>query len=59
MILNGAQQGVAGFGLATEPNHQALIYDPSQPLHSPGALIRLQLLYTRLKLWMEEYILMT
>ena len=34
MIMNGAQQGVAGFGLATEPNLQALLYDPSQPLGS-------------------------
>ncbi|TDL23466.1 copper radical oxidase [Rickenella mellea] len=32
MIMNGAQQGVAGFGLATDPNLQALLYDPSQPL---------------------------
>ena len=32
LILNGAQQGVAGFGLATEPNLQALLYDPSQPV---------------------------
>ncbi|KAH8113137.1 copper radical oxidase [Phellopilus nigrolimitatus] len=32
MIMNGAQQGVAGFGLATEPNLQALLYDPTQPL---------------------------
>lgn len=34
MIMNGAQQGVAGFGLATDPNLQALLYDPSQPLGS-------------------------
>ncbi|TDL23452.1 hypothetical protein BD410DRAFT_838937 [Rickenella mellea] len=32
LILNGAQQGVAGFGLATEPNLQALLYDPSKPV---------------------------
>ena len=32
LILNGAQQGVAGFGLATDPNLQALLYDPSQPV---------------------------
>jgi hypothetical protein len=30
MIMNGAQQGVAGFGLASEPNLSALLYDPSQ-----------------------------
>ena len=32
MIMNGAHQGVAGFGLATDPNFQALLYDPSQPI---------------------------
>ncbi|KAF7903668.1 uncharacterized protein EAF01_006717 [Botrytis porri] len=34
LILNGAQQGFAGFGLATEPNHNAVLYDPSKPLNS-------------------------
>ena len=34
MIMNGAQQGVAGFGLATDPNLQALLYDPSQAVGS-------------------------
>ena len=33
MIMNGAQQGVAGFGLATDPNLSALLYDPTQPLN--------------------------
>ncbi|KAF4588036.1 hypothetical protein EYR38_009997 [Pleurotus pulmonarius] len=33
LILNGAHQGVAGFGLATDPNLSALLYDPSQPVH--------------------------
>lgn len=32
LILNGAQHGVAGFGLATNPNLNALLYDPSEPL---------------------------
>ena len=32
MILNGAQQGVAGFGLASDPNLSALLYDPTQPV---------------------------
>ena len=32
MIMNGAQQGVAGFGLAEDPNLTALLYDPSQPI---------------------------
>ncbi|KAJ7202648.1 glyoxal oxidase N-terminus-domain-containing protein [Mycena pura] len=32
MIMNGAHQGVAGFGLASDPNLQALLYDPTQPV---------------------------
>ena len=32
MIMNGAQQGVAGFNNADDPNLTALIYDPSQPV---------------------------
>ena len=39
MILNGAQQGVAGFGLATEPNHRAILYDPSQPVGARMSLL--------------------
>ena len=31
LILNGGQQGFAGFGLATEPNHNAILYDPTKP----------------------------
>ena len=34
MIVNGAMQGYAGFGLANNPNLQALLYDPTQPLGS-------------------------
>jgi hypothetical protein len=34
LILNGAKQGVAGFGLATNPNLGAVLYDPSQPAGS-------------------------
>lgn len=34
LILNGAQQGFAGFGLATDPNHNAVLYDPSKPAHN-------------------------
>jgi hypothetical protein len=33
MILNGATEGVAGFGLATGPNLGAVLYDPSQPVN--------------------------
>lgn len=32
MIMNGAQQGVAGFGLASDPNLSAVLYDPTQAL---------------------------
>ncbi|KAI0246520.1 copper radical oxidase [Lactifluus subvellereus] len=34
MIVNGAHQGVAGFGLASDPNLSALLYDPSKPVNS-------------------------
>lgn len=34
LIINGAQQGVAGFGLATNPNLNAVLYDPSRPIGS-------------------------
>ncbi|KAK6068607.1 WSC domain-containing protein [Seiridium cupressi] len=32
IILNGAYNGRAGFGLATDPNKGAVLYDPTQPL---------------------------
>lgn len=32
LILNGAKEGVAGFGLAKVPNLEALLYDPSKPV---------------------------
>jgi hypothetical protein len=34
MIMNGAQEGVAGFGLASDPNLSALLYDPTQPINA-------------------------
>lgn len=33
MILNGAHQGFAGFGLAVDPNLNAVLYDPTKPLN--------------------------
>ncbi|KAF8534900.1 putative glyoxal oxidase precursor [Trichophaea hybrida] len=33
LIMNGGQQGRAGFGLVTEPNHNAVLYDPSKPIN--------------------------
>lgn len=32
LIANGAHHGVAGFGLATDPNLNALLYDPTKPV---------------------------
>ncbi|KAH8201579.1 hypothetical protein TruAng_004271 [Truncatella angustata] len=34
LIANGAKQGVAGFGLATDPNLNAVLYDPRKPIGS-------------------------
>lgn len=34
LIANGAQHGVAGFGLGENPNLNALLYDPTKPLGS-------------------------
>ena len=34
LIINGGQQGRAGFGLAVNPNHNAVLCEPSKPLHS-------------------------
>ncbi|KAF2761337.1 WSC-domain-containing protein [Pseudovirgaria hyperparasitica] len=33
LILNGAHFGVAGFGLASDPNFNALLYDPRKPVN--------------------------
>ncbi len=32
LIANGAKHGVAGFGLGSDPNLNALLYDPTKPL---------------------------
>lgn len=32
LIANGAHQGYAGFGLANDPNLNAVLYDPSKPV---------------------------
>ncbi len=31
LIMNGAQQGFAGFALASDPNLNAVLFDPTQP----------------------------
>lgn len=33
VIVNGAQHGVAGFGLGGDPNYNAVLYDPSKPMN--------------------------
>ncbi|KAF6829857.1 WSC domain-containing protein [Colletotrichum plurivorum] len=55
LINNGAQQGVAGFGLATMPNHNALLYDPEKPL---GARITVMANTTISRLYHSESILL-
>jgi hypothetical protein len=39
MIMNGAHQGYAGFGLVSDPNFGALIYDPTQPVGQPMSIL--------------------
>ena len=39
MIMNGAHHGVAGFGLAEDPNLNAVLYDPSQPIGSRFSIL--------------------
>jgi len=39
MIMNGATQGVAGFGLANNPNLNAVLYDPTQPIGSRFSIL--------------------
>jgi hypothetical protein len=34
VIVNGAQHGVAGFGLGGDPNYNAVLYDPTQPVNA-------------------------
>jgi hypothetical protein len=33
LIINGAHHGRAGFGTSSDPNLNAVLYDPSQPVH--------------------------
>lgn len=39
LIVNGAHQGVAGFGLASDPNLNAILYDPSQPVRQRFSIL--------------------
>lgn len=56
LILNGAHQGVAGFGLATDPNLGAVLYDPSQPVQSRFSIMATT---TVARLYHSEAILLT
>jgi len=55
LILNGAQQGNAGFALATNPNYNAILYDPSQPA---GARMTVMANTTIARLYHSEAVLM-
>jgi hypothetical protein len=39
MIMNGAHHGAAGFGLAEDPNLNALLYDPTQTVGSRFSIL--------------------
>ncbi|KAL8733207.1 MAG: hypothetical protein Q9166_002224 [cf. Caloplaca sp. 2 TL-2023] len=56
MILNGAKQGTAGFGLATNPNLNAILYDPSKPVNQRMSIMANT---TIARLYHSEAILMT
>jgi len=55
LILNGAHQGVAGFGLATDPNLNAVLYDPSKPV---GSRMSIMANTTIARLYHSEAVLM-
>jgi len=39
LIINGAQQGVAGFNSTDNPNFSALLYDPTQPVNARFSIL--------------------
>ncbi|KAF5341564.1 hypothetical protein D9757_014739 [Collybiopsis confluens] len=39
MIMNGAMEGVAGFGLAGDPNFNAVLYDPTLPVNQRFSIL--------------------
>jgi len=39
LIVNGAKQGVAGFGLSEDPNMVAVLYDPTKPVGSRMSIL--------------------
>lgn len=55
LIVNGAKQGVAGFGLATDPNLEAVLYDPTKPV---GQRMSIMATTTIARLYHSEAILL-
>jgi len=55
LILNGAHQGQAGFGLGNDPNLNAVLYDPSKPV---GARMSVMANTTVARLYHSEAILL-
>jgi len=39
LIVNGARQGHAGFGSATDPNLNAVLYDPTLPVNARFSIL--------------------
>src|SRR5438132_13100132 len=39
MIINGAHKGIAGFNVASDPNLNAVLYDPSQPVEQRMSIL--------------------
>lgn len=39
LIINGGKQGRAGFGLASDPNLNAVLYDPTKPVNNRMTLM--------------------
>ncbi|MCJ1315893.1 hypothetical protein MMC15_001213 [Xylographa vitiligo] len=56
IILNGATQGVAGFGLASGPNLNAILYNPAAPVNQRMSVMANT---TVARLYHSEAILMT
>ncbi|MCJ1475830.1 hypothetical protein MMC13_004494 [Lambiella insularis] len=56
LILNGAHHGVAGFGLATSPNLNAILYNPAAPVNQRMTVMANT---TVARLYHSEAILMT
>lgn len=55
LIINGAKGGQAGFGLGRDPNLQAVLYDPTQPV---GSRMSIMATTTIARLYHSEAILL-